>query len=77
LTFHKKKYSWRVKKHTNSLNGKYYKITTIKSMKIYYQGEPGSYSHLASKEVLDYLTSEVDDIVGLVDFEGVWEKISA
>lgn len=46
-------------------------------MKIYYQGEPGSYSHLASKEIVANLDIEVSDIIGEVDFNSVWEKISA
>lgn len=46
-------------------------------MKIYYQGEPGSYSHLASKEIVEHLDVTVSDIIGQADFDSVWEKISA
>lgn len=46
-------------------------------MKIYYQGEPGSYSHLASKEIVSHLDVQVSDIIGQADFDSVWEKISA
>ncbi|NDK10155.1 hypothetical protein GW846_05260 [Candidatus Gracilibacteria bacterium] len=46
-------------------------------MKIYYQGEPGSYSHLASKNIVSHLSVDIEDIIGQVDFDCVWEKISA
>lgn len=46
-------------------------------MKIFYQGEPGSYSHLASKEIVEHLDVAVSDIIGQADFDSVWEKISA
>ncbi len=45
-------------------------------MKIYYQGEPGSYSHLASVEIQKLLSCDIDVIIGCIDFDTVWEKIS-
>lgn len=45
-------------------------------MKIFYQGEPWSYSHLASKEIVANLDREISDIIGLSDFDSVWEKIT-
>lgn len=46
-------------------------------MKIYYQWEPGSYSHLASKNIETHLSSDVEWIIGMADFDWVWEQISA
>ncbi len=46
-------------------------------MNIYYQWEPGSYSHLASKNIVSHLTHDVDNIIWMADFDSVWEKISA
>ena len=46
-------------------------------MKIYYQWEPGSYSHLASKEISGNLSQGVEDIIWMVDFDSVWAQISA
>jgi prephenate dehydratase len=45
-------------------------------MNIYYQWEPGSYSHLASMEIATNLSVELESIIWLIDFDGVWEKIS-
>lgn len=44
-------------------------------MKIYYQGEPGSYSHLASQRITPLLNQTIESIEWLVDFDSVWEKI--
>lgn len=46
-------------------------------MKIYYQGEPGAYSNIASIEVAKHLGFENPEIIGLSTFEQVWEEIWA
>lgn len=45
-------------------------------MNIYYQWEPWSYSHLASLKISENLSDMPKDIVGLLDFDRVWDKIS-
>lgn len=46
-------------------------------MKIYYQGEPGAYSNIASLEVAKNLgVSDSVEITWLETFESVWKKIS-
>ncbi|MDP5039243.1 MAG: hypothetical protein NWP80_02250 [Candidatus Gracilibacteria bacterium] len=45
-------------------------------MKIYYQGNPGSYMNIASKEISKNLNIEIDEIIGLPEFRDVWENIS-
>lgn len=45
-------------------------------MKIYYQWEPGSYSHLAAIKIQKHLSVEISKIIGLQDFDSVWEEIS-
>lgn len=44
-------------------------------MKIYYQGNPGSYMHLASKQIQKNLDIEIDEIIWKPDFKDVWEAI--
>lgn len=44
-------------------------------MKIYYQGNPGSYMHSASLAIEKHLSLEVEDIVGRPDFKDVWAAI--
>ncbi len=44
-------------------------------MKIYYQGNPGSYMWMASKEIKKNLNIETEDIVWLPEFNDVWENI--
>jgi len=45
-------------------------------MKIYYQWEPGSYSHLASRKIKEHITPWVQDIIWCEDFDEVWKQIS-
>lgn len=45
-------------------------------MKIYYQWDPGSYSHLAAKNIRTKLSQSIDDIEGLEDFDSVWDAVS-
>lgn len=45
-------------------------------MKLYFQWELGSYSHLASLEIQKLLSQNITDIEGCVDFDSVWEYIS-
>jgi len=45
-------------------------------MNIYYQWEPGSYSHLASIEIAKNMSVDTSEITGLLDFDGVWEHIN-
>lgn len=45
-------------------------------MKIYYQWEPGSYSHLASKKIQENLSIQASGIVWCEDFDSVWEYVS-
>jgi len=45
-------------------------------MNIYYQWEPWSYSHLACLEIEKNLWWKIDEIVWLVDFDGVWDSIT-
>lgn len=44
-------------------------------MKIFYQWDPGSYSHLASTEIARFLNVNVKEIIGLLDFDSVWEAV--
>jgi len=45
-------------------------------MNIYYQWEPGSYSHLASQKIAQSLNCSIDDTVGEVDFDTVWNQVT-
>lgn len=45
-------------------------------MKIFYQGEPGAYSHKASLEIQSWLSENIDEIVGLPDFDSVWQEVA-
>ena len=44
-------------------------------MNIYYQWEPWSYSHLASRKVKPWLSSRVEEIVWVSDFDTVWKMV--
>jgi len=44
-------------------------------MKIYYQGEPGSYHHQASIEIAKNLSVKIDEMIWLESFEKCWNKI--
>ena len=46
-------------------------------MKIYYQGIEGAYSHMATIEMQKHLSEKGTDIVGLPNFQLVWERINA
>jgi prephenate dehydratase len=45
-------------------------------MNIYYQWEPGAYSHMASIEIQKSLSESIWSIQWLPDFDSVWEKVS-
>ncbi len=45
-------------------------------MNIYYQWEPGSYSHLASLKIQQHISSDTWDIIGCSDFDSVWQEVS-
>lgn len=45
-------------------------------MNIYYQWDPGSYSHLASREVKLWLSDTIEEIVGVSDFDTVWKMVT-
>lgn len=47
------------------------------NMKIFYQGEPGAYSNIASREVAKNLWLLDVEITGLSTFEQVWEEIGS
>jgi len=44
-------------------------------MKIYYQWEPGSYSHLAARNIEKNISIDIDDILWVHDFDTVWEHV--
>lgn len=44
-------------------------------MKIYYQGNPGSYMHSTSLEVAQWLSIEADEIVWKKDFKEAWASL--
>lgn len=44
-------------------------------MKLYYQGNPGSYMHIASLEAIQDLSVSIEEIVWLAVFQDVWEAI--
>ena len=44
-------------------------------MKIYYQGNEGSYMHIASREIEKNLSCAITSIEGKPDFSEVWESI--
>jgi len=46
-------------------------------MKIYYQWEPGSYSHLAARNIEKNISVGIDDILWVHDFDTVWEHVEA
>ena len=48
----------------------------LATMNIYYQWEPGSYSHLASLQIQDRLNILPEEVIWLFDFDSVWEMIS-
>jgi len=45
-------------------------------MNIYYQWEPGSYSHLASINIQKDISSHTWEIIWCADFDSVWEQVS-
>jgi len=45
-------------------------------MKIFYQWEPGSYSHLAARNIQNYLSHDISEIKWELDFDTVWEQVS-
>lgn len=45
-------------------------------MKIYYQGNPGSYMHTASVEIAKDLNCEIESLEWKPDFQEVWDNIS-
>lgn len=46
-------------------------------MKIYYQGNPGSYMHTASLAVAEHLSVGIESIEGKPDFQEVWDNIGS